>query len=273
MLVWIYTHMVSDLRYKGIMATPSLKSLEKALELLGRVVQFGDTRSISALAAEIGMPPSTAHRISATFERSGLITRLRRGHYLAGPALLRLAAPRGLDRVLAATGRSVIKNLARKTGCTAHLGVFENGMVTYLLKAGRGRAAIFTREGTQLEAYCTGIGKVLLASLSKSDLEEYLVQGPFVRLTPNTLTDARALRAALNEVQARGYATDDAEMDVNLTCLAVPIQDSERRVLAALSISKRHALARPNPLIAHLDSLQAAAGVIARRLAPPSQPG
>lgn len=88
------------------MATPSLKSLERALELLGRVARFGDERSISQLAAEIGMPLSTAHRISATLERSRLITRLRREHYLPGPILLRLATPRSLNRVLVAVGRS-----------------------------------------------------------------------------------------------------------------------------------------------------------------------
>jgi IclR family transcriptional regulator, acetate operon repressor len=252
------------------MPTPSLKSLEKALELLGRVAHFGDTRSISALAAEIGMPPSTAHRISATFERCGLITRVRRGHYLPGPTLLRLASPGGLNRVLAATGREVVKGLARQTGCTAHLGVWESGMVTYLVKAGRGRANIFTKEGTQLEAYCTGIGKVLLADLPKADLDEYLAQGPFVRLMPNTLTNAHALRAALDEVQARGYATDDAEMDIDLICLAVPVRDNEGRLLAALSIAVRQANAGPNDLVVHLESLRVAAKKIAHRLAPPS---
>ena len=250
------------------MATPSLKSLEKALELLGRVARVGDARSISALATEIKIPPSTAHRICATLERSGLITRLRRGYYLPGPTLLQLATPGSLNRVLVALGRSVIKNVAKQTGCTVHLGVFENGMVTYLLKTGRERAAIFTKEGTQLEAYCTGIGKVLLAGLPESDLEEYLATGPFIPLTPNTLTDVRALRTALHAVQAQGYATDNAEMDANLSCLAVPILDKERRVLAALSISKRQAPFRPDQLMVHLDSLRAAANLLARRWAP-----
>lgn len=102
-----------------------------------------------------------------------------------------------------------------------------------------------------------------------SELAGYLAQGPIVRLTPNTLTDARALRATLAEVQARGYATDDSEMDTNLNCLAVPIYDSERRLLAALSISKREVPLRHNQLMAHLDSLQGVADLIARRLEPP----
>jgi DNA-binding IclR family transcriptional regulator len=213
------------------------------------------------------MPASTAHRMSVTLERSGFITRLRRGRYVPGPAMVRLAQTAGLSRVLSALGRSVIRDLAARTGCTAHLGVFEGGMVTYLLKAGRGRANIFTREGTQLEAYCTGIGKVLLAALPKPELEEYLAQGPFIPLTPNTLTEAPALRIALKAVKARGYATDDAEMDTNLTCLAVPVHSGHRRVLAALSISKRQTAVRPTQLLPHLEALQAAADCLSQRFA------
>jgi len=250
------------------MATPPLRSLKKAMELLTRVAESGDQRSISTLSAEIGMPRSSAYRIARTFERSGLLTRLRRGYYLPGPTLLRLANIGALNRVLAGVGRPILESLSKVTGCTAHLGVFESGMVTYLLKAGRSSSDVFTREGTQLEAYCTGIGKVLLAALPQPALEEYLTSGPFIRLTPNTLTDSHALRAALVTVEAQGYATDDAEMDDDLICLAVPLRGSDGAVIAALSISMRQANGNANKLLVHLGSLQTAAKVLAGRLAP-----
>ena len=250
------------------MATPSSQSLGKALELLSQVAKDGGEHSISALAAKAGIPPSTAYRIAATFERSGFMTRLRRGHYLLGPALLRLADSRSFNRVMVGVGRPIVEALAKATGCTAHLGVFEDGMVTYLLKAGRAKDKLFTRQGTQLEAYCTGIGKVLLAALPESALEDYLANGPFIRLTANTLTDPRALRAALTEVRVQGYATDNAEMDTDLTCLAVPVRDSDGKVLAAFSISMRQANGNPNNLCVHLDSLRTAANALVKRLSP-----
>ena len=245
-----------------------MRSLGKALELLRQVAKDGGERSISALAAEAGIPASTAYRIAATFERSGFMTRLRRGHYVPGPTLLRLADSDSFNRVLMGVGHPIVEALAKTTGCTAHLGVFEDGMVTYLLKAGRKKNPLFTRQGTQLEAYCTGIGKVLLAALPKSALEDYLANGPFIGLTANTLTDPGALRAALNEVQARGYALDNAEMDTDLTCLAVPVRDREDKVLAALSISMRQADGNPNDLSIHLDSLRTAANALGERLSP-----
>ena len=215
------------------MATPPLRSLEKALNLLARIAESGEIHSISALARQIKIPRSTAYRIAATLERSGLVTRLRRGYYLPGPS--------------------------------AHVGIFENGMVTYLLKAGRAAEAIFTREGTQLEAYCTGIGKVLLAALPVSVREEYLKSGPFIQLTVNTLTDPQKLRGALTVVADRGYAEDNAEMDSDLRCLAVPVRLGGD-VIAALSISTRSADEDSHTLLTHLDALRTAANLLSARL-------
>ncbi|HEX5462912.1 MAG TPA: IclR family transcriptional regulator [Steroidobacteraceae bacterium] len=247
------------------MATPSLRSLEKALNLLGRIAESGEIHSISHFARQIKIPRSTAYRIAATLERSGLVTRLRRGHYLPGPSLVRLVRSDSIPRVLKAIGRPIIKKLAMDTGCTAHVGVFENGMVTYLLKAGRAAQTIFTREGTQLEAYCTGIGKVLLAALPLSVREEYLTSGPFIELTANTLTDPQKLRNALTAVADQGYAEDNAEMDSDLRCLAVPVR-LDGDVIAALSISTRRVDEDSHALLTHLHALRTAANLLSARL-------
>jgi IclR family acetate operon transcriptional repressor len=250
------------------MATPSLRSLEKALDLLGRIVESGEIHSISDFAKQIKMPHSTAYRIAATLERSGLVTRLRRGYYLPGPSLMRLARHDSIPRVLKAIGRPIVKKLATDTGCIAHVGIFENGMVTYLLKAGRAAQTVFTREGTQLEAYCTGIGKVLLAALPVSVREDYLKSGPFIQLTANTLTDPRELRSALIVVADRGYAEDNAEMDSDLRCLAVPVRLDEGKgdVIAALSISTRSTDENSHALLTHLDALRTVASLLSNRL-------
>ena len=239
-----------------------MRSLEKAVELLRQLAADEGEHAISVLAAEIGLPPSTAYRIAATFERAGLVVRLHRGHYLLGPTLLGIAKPGSLNRLIAGVGRPIVQTVAKRTRCTAHLGVFEGGMVTYLLKVGWGKTRVFKREGTQLEDYCTGIGKVLLAGLPESELEDYLRNGPFIRLTPKTLTDPCALRAELAAVRAQGYATDDEEMDSGLRCFAVPVRNSAGNAIAALSIATRQA----NDLHAHLPRLLEAATALTQRV-------
>ncbi|HKU14956.1 MAG TPA: IclR family transcriptional regulator [Steroidobacteraceae bacterium] len=254
------------------MPTPPLRSVEKSLDLLGRIVESGEVHSIAELARQLDMPHSTAYRIAATLERSGLVTRLRRGYYLPGPSLIRLARHDSIPRVLKAIGRPIVKRLATTTGCTAHVGIFENGMVTYLLKAGRAAHTVFTREGTQLEAYCTGIGKVLLAALPAAAREEYLKSGPFIQLTANTLTDPQRLRSELITIGDRGYAEDNAEMDAGLMCLAVPVRLGEGDVIAALSISTRSTDEDSHALLTHLDTLRTAAGLLSNRLSSGAAP-
>lgn len=218
------------------MAASPPRTLEKALDLLAVIIADDGARPFAELAEEAGLPFSTARRLGAALERRGYLSRERPGRYLAGPVLLALA--RGVDehQRLTRLARPHLKALARRTGQTVHLGVFEDGMVTYLVKEAKGAAAVFTREGMQLEAYCSGVGKVLLAHLPESELEDYLNEGPFVALTPNTIVDPAELRRELEEVKRKGWAQDDAEVFEGLKCLAVPLRSADGAV-AALSLS------------------------------------
>ncbi|MGD9979057.1 MAG: IclR family transcriptional regulator [Hyphomonadaceae bacterium] len=251
------------------MTNPPTLALDKSLSLLSLLVADDGEHSVSALAEEAGVPTATAHRIVATFERRGFVTRVARGRYLAGPALLRLANAATLNKVLEAAGRPIVQALAKQTGLTAHLGVFEGDMVTYLIKAGRGGEGLFTREGMQLEAYCSGIGKMLLALLPDEQRERYLAGGPFVALTANTITDANRLRAELERVRAQGFARDECEIDADLRCVAAAVRDDKRAAIAALSLSARQERGDLDPA-QHLDALRAAARALELRLFPQS---
>lgn len=249
------------------MANPPTLALDKSLSLLSLLVTDGGVHSVSALAAEAGLPAATAHRLVATFERRGFLTRVARGRYLAGPALLRLANVVSLNKVLEAAGRPIVTSLANQTGLTTHLGVFEGDMVTYLIKAGRDGDELFTREGMQLEAYCSGIGKMLLALLPTAQRDRYLAGGPFIALTANTITDASKLREELERVRAQDLARDEREIDADLHCIAVPVRDDAGAAIAALSLSARQ---RPgtSDLETHIAALRAAAHALEQRLFP-----
>jgi DNA-binding IclR family transcriptional regulator len=160
------------------------------------------------------------------------------GRHVPGPALVALSADLSLRPALVALGRPAIKALAHATGCTAHLGVLEHDMVTYLVKAGRASATILTEEGKQLEAYCSDIGKVLLASLPAGPLADYLAGGPFVVLTGNTITDPEALAHEVARVRAQDCARDVEEIAPGLHCLAVGVRDPQGHAIAAISISR-----------------------------------
>lgn len=217
--------------------TPPVESIERALKLLARLVEDGGATGLAALAAELNIPLASAHRIVASLARTGFVRSPRRGTHLAGPTLIKVKARIDENAILAAHARPIIERLGISTRATAHLGVFESEMVTYLIKAGQGSQQLFTEEGGQLEAYCSAVGKVLLAYLPEAERDAYLSTGPFIALTPATETDPKALRANLVQVRDDGFATDREEIAPGLFCLAVPVFDWEGRVRAAVSTS------------------------------------
>ncbi|WP_158291564.1 IclR family transcriptional regulator [Marinicauda algicola] len=219
------------------MPTPVPRTLEKALDLLRVVVEDGGQRSFSKLAQDVALPASTAHRLGVVLERYGFILRERPGRYLPGPWLMAFARRFDERTVLARISRPILRELSQRWRQTVHLGVLEDSMVTYLAKAAHGPAAEFTREDMQLEAYCSGIGKVLLANVSPAARARYLSDGPFVALTSNTIVDPELLRKHLEEVEVQGWAFDDAEVFEDLKCLAVPVMGADCSVIAAISIS------------------------------------
>lgn len=209
------------------------QAIDRALVLFEAIILDNGTRPATAIAAELGLAPSTARRYVAALASRRLIVRIARGRYTGGDRLRLLAARANPHARLIESARPVLRRLARQFQCTAHLGMFENDMVTYLVK--EGGHGVFTREHNQLEAYCTGIGKALLAQLPEPELAAYL-GSPLVRLTEKTITDAGALQRALRGVQRDDFAIDDGEMADDLFCIAVPLQ-LHLEDLFAISIS------------------------------------
>lgn len=231
-----------------------LHATQRALVMLERVVADGGESSVSALARAADLPVATAHRQVATLVAEGYLVAIGGGRHIAGPRLRALAAQIDDKQLLAQLAAPYVRRLADETGLIAQLGTLENEMVTYRIKTGAGASTFFTRIDMQLEAYCSGIGKALLASLPEEEKTAYLAGGPFVALTPNTITEPEALTRELAAVLEQGYAADNGEIDVDLYCLAVPIREADGRVPAAISLSRQlsRSNARREDLLRHL---------------------
>lgn len=202
---------------------PGTQALDRAFALLRATIDDGGASPLSAVAGRVGMPAPTAYRIAGSLVRSGLLAQIGRGRYTTGLALFELAARRGPHDSAIAAARPLLRRVAAATGRTAHLGTFDGEMVTYLVREAPVCGHVFTREGGQLEAYCSAIGKVLLMLQSSAQRDCYLAAGGFVALTPRTIINGETLRAHLATVAADGFALDDEEVKAGLFCFAVPI--------------------------------------------------
>src|SRR5437867_6239727 len=90
--------------------------------------------------------------------------------------------------------------------------------------------------GSRLPAYCTSMGRVLLAGLTDAALDVYLSRVKLVKLTTRTVSTADELKVALNAVRRNGYAVVDQELEIGLRSIAVPVSDREGRSAAAINV-------------------------------------
>ena len=220
--------------------TSGAATLDKGLALFNQIAADGGRTPLAEIADRLDLPASTARRLATSLTRSGMICRIGHGRYDLSFALARRLQSKSVAAQLVVAARPCLAALARASGATTHLGVWENEMVTYLVRVpGRGASpsAGFTRENGQLEAYCSGLGKLLLSYLPENEREDYLSGGRFVALTERTLTDPEVLRDHLKMVAMRGLSIDDGEMADDLFCLAIPITDDHGVVIAAISAS------------------------------------
>lgn len=242
--------------------TPPIVALTRSLAMLEAIVEQGERESVAAIARRIGMPVATAHRQVTTLLAAGYLARLPGGALAPGHRLVRLLDRVDDKQVIVSAAAPVLNRLATTTGLIAQLGTLENDMVTYRIKAGEGAGGFFTKVGMQLEAYCSGIGKILLASLPDRDREAYLASGPFPALTKATITDPTRLRGELEQVARLGYAVDAGEIAENIACIAVPVRKPDGSVPAAISISRDLTAHGPWDEAALLDLLMPAAAAI-----------
>lgn len=252
------------MEYIGMSEAPN--TLDKALALLAHVLEGHDRPSLSTLSHATHLPLSTTHRLLASLERAGLVSRIAPNHYVGGPMLRRLAKRQPSARqILVDIARPVLSALSQRTRRITHLGILEDNMMTYLLKEGDPESRALSKPNMQLEAYCTGVGKALLAHLPEADREAYLSTAPFVSLTPSTIVSADALREEFALIRNRGYAIDNEEMFDGFICIAVPLRVGTHVVGAvSLVVSQTAGPCRP---VSYLGRLRAAAIKIESKLA------
>ena len=249
----------------GTAPTSGPASTDKALELLEAIGRAPGS-SLAQLAEHCGLPFSTSHRLVQSLLARGFAVSLGRGRYHLGPTALLLGSATSMNELLRELARPVLQQLARECRASAHLAVYEGEMVTYLVKQRFGRTRLPSEEGAQLEAYCSSVGKVLLAHLEDEALARYFANGALVPFTPSTIVDEASLRRALKKVKKQRWATDVGEIEPDVACLAVPVLGADHQVCAALSVSTRKTPRDERRLHGFMDPLRKAAEAIHAKL-------
>lgn len=215
-----------------------VKSLAKALSVLECFSVEEPELGISEISRRLGLQKSTVYNILNTFQRCGYIVQNPdNSKYALGLKLLHLSYIVSSHHGLRDTFLPCLNSIARETRETCYFGILDDLEVLYI-EAAYPTTQQQTRNilGERAPLYCTGLGKAMLAYLPGETIERVLA-GPMRQFTGYTLNDPAALRHALEEVRANGYAVDNMEHEFGIRCVAVPVFNTAGQVFAAVSVS------------------------------------
>lgn len=215
-----------------------IQVLHKAFYILEILAQTEGTLGISELARKSDMSKSTVYRILATLKELGYAEQNHAGQYTIGAKMFETLSYHINSLDLQTESQPYLAELRKELDLTTHLGVLDGPYVVYIEKISLfpGKR-LYTQVGYRSPAYCSSMGKCLLASLSGDKLEEILYPCTFEKFTEHTYTQKKDFKACLRQVRLQGWAMDDEEYQLGHRCVGAPVFDYRGDVIAAISAS------------------------------------
>ena len=216
-----------------------IKVLNKSLSILEILLQQGSSMNMTELSEKLGFYPSTIHRILDTLKHWGYVEQdPHTQKYQLGLKALELGMAKLHQMDLVREATPYLKELVNQCNETVHLGVLEEGEVLYLAKEESSQTIrMISYVGKRAPLHCTALGKVLLTYLPEGERKKILGKRELPRLTEKTITNKEELEKELNKVKKQGFALDRGENEKDVRCIAVPIRNHQRKVIAAFSVS------------------------------------
>jgi IclR family pca regulon transcriptional regulator len=219
------------------MTDPSfMTSLARGLAV---VRAFSDQRrslTIAQISHKTGIPRAAVRRCLYTLKRLGYADSEANNFFLK-PKILSLGYSYLSSTPLTVSAQPCLNNISRSLNESCSLAVLENDEVLYVARSATSRVmSIAVSTGSRLPAYCTSLGRVLLAGLSEEAMRHYLDTVKLRAFTERTVVSPVRLREILSEVRVSGYSVVEEELEVGLRSIAVPVRGASGVVHAALNV-------------------------------------
>lgn len=218
--------------------TIKVQAIDRAIRILKLFSEERKELKLTEISEELDLNKSTVHGIISTLKFHGLIDQDEESQkYKLGLYLMELGERVANSLDIIGISHSIIDELCTTMEETVHLATLDGEEVVYIDKKESNQSIrIISAIGARNPAYCTGVGKAMLAFKDLDDIYKSLPD-ELAQLTPNTITDKEELLKELEKIKTQGYALDNEENSVGLTCVAAPIFDSTGKAVYAISIS------------------------------------
>jgi DNA-binding IclR family transcriptional regulator len=217
--------------------------LDRAAAILGAFDAAHRELTLAALVARSGMPRSTTHRIADRMIRLGWLDKPK-DRYRIGNRLFEISSLAPIRHQLREAALPFLQDLHSAAKTTVQLGVLEGTQILVVERiSGHRPMPMLIQAGGRIPAYCSALGRAILAYSEPATIEAVLEAGLPAR-TPRTLTTSVAVLRELTAVPERGWAIDREEGNIGITCVAAPIFGPLNEVAAALSVTGPSSLVR-----------------------------
>ena len=229
------------------MSTPMLRehrysqSLERGLAILGCFTPERRVLGIADLADALGMSRSTTHRYATTLTRLGYLMQVEKRKYRLALRVTDLGMSAMNSMSLQEHARPDLEELRRRTGFTVVLGVLDGPEVLLVDRVcgerpGLRQIDFVHAPGLRVPAYCTALGKLLLAHLPEDEQQAIVTRMTLTKGARNTISSTRALQTELQRIRRHSLATAEEELAPKLHSIAAPVRSDNNETVAALGL-------------------------------------
>ncbi|MCP9338978.1 MULTISPECIES: IclR family transcriptional regulator domain-containing protein [Pseudomonadaceae] len=225
-------------RIEALTGDPNfMTSLARGLAVIHAFQERKRHLTIAQISHRTEIPRAAVRRCLHTLIKLGYATTDGRTYSLL-PKVLTLGHAYLSSTPLAVTAQPILDRLSDELHEACSMATLEGDEVLYVARSATPQRLISVdlSVGSRLPAYCTSMGRILLAALDDAALTEYLEHANLQVKTSRTLHTPEAIRASVEEIRQKGWVIIDQELEVGLRSLAVPLKDSAGQVLAALNV-------------------------------------
>lgn len=248
-----------------------MTSLARGLHVIRAFAGVDRRLTIADVSRATGLTRAVVRRCLYTLRELGYAATDGRAYYLQ-PRILNLGYAYLSTAAVPIAAQPVLEEMSEMLGEATSVAVLDDGAVVYVARAATKRIMSVTLGvGSRLPAYCTALGRALLAYLTPEQLAAELAKVELVAHTKHTVTSRKKLEELLLGVRSEGYALNDQELEIGLRSIAVPVRNVVGSVVAAMNVSSQASrVSRREMLERCLPVLRAGADRLGSQL-PPSR--
>jgi IclR family transcriptional regulator, pca regulon regulatory protein len=212
-------------------------SLEKGLMVIEAFDSGRQRLTLSDVAKLTGITRAAARRYLLTLTKLNYADFDGR-YFTLSPRILRLGYAYLSSASLPARVQPFLERISEETGESSSAAILDGDDIVYIARSATRRImSIGLGVGSRLPAYCTSLGRAILAYQSEVMIDAYIQRVRLEPRTPKTVTDKAAFRAVLDATRVQGYALVNEELEFGLRSIAVPVIEKNGRVTIALNLS------------------------------------